>query len=521
MPAHRISHFTRRSRCAAGLIGLLLVAAAGWPIPAPAAEPPSSAPAPASPWTLERCLETALEKNHARPASRFSVAAAEAQHRQALSGYWPQVVLTGGYQRMDESPDFLFPAKAFGVPAQSISTPAGVAMVTVPAGVLGPNPIQLPVSFPGQTISVPGQMFEIPAQDVKLMNPDSFTAVVRATWLLYDGGMRRGLSDQARAGTDAARAEARRTDLEIVDSVTRIYSGAVLARQLHTLGKDTLARMNTTLGLTEMLFKEGAGTVTKTDYLDNKVMVESIRSMVALLEKNEAMAQAALANTMGLSWRDSGVPADTEVAYQPSAVDLEDLVGSAFQFNPDWARLEAGLRAADGAVRTARSGYFPKVALTGELHRWWNDYEAGITTDRNKKGWTAGLGLELPLFDGFLTQNKVREARARAERLGEQKFLLQEGIGLQIKDLILGITAVQKAHQATLDAMNAARENRDLTIRAYQNGLVATEKVIRAQLIEALMSAQYDKTRFDHAVLHSQLNLVVGTEINRRLAATP
>jgi hypothetical protein len=39
--------------------------------------------------------------------------------------------------------------------------------------------------------------------------------------------------------------------------------------------------------------------------------------------------------------------------------------------------------------------------------------------------------------------------------------------------------------------------------------------VIRAQLVEALMSAQHYKTRYDHAVGLSQLNLVVGTEVRR------
>ena len=67
--------------------------------------------------------------------------------------------------------------------------------------------------------------------------------------------------------------------------------------------------------------------------------------------------------------------------------------------------------------------------------------------------------------------------------------------------------------------MQAARENRELNIRAYQNELVETDKVIRAQLIEALMSAQHYKTRYDHIALQSQLNLVVGTEVLKQLQA--
>ena len=138
----------------------------------------------------------------------------------------------------------------------------------------------------------------------------------------------------------------------------------------------------------------------------------------------------------------------------------------------------------------------------------------------NKEGWSVGVGIEIPLFDGFLTRNKVKETRARADKIKEERFLLKEGIGLQIKDIFLGLSAAQKSHQATLDAMNAAQENRDLNTRAYQNELVETEKVIRAQLIEALMCAQHYKTRYDHIALQSQLSLVVGTEVVKQIEMT-
>jgi len=69
--------------------------------------------------------------------------------------------------------------------------------------------------------------------------------------------------------------------------------------------------------------------------------------------------------------------------------------------------------------------------------------------------------------------------------------------------------------------MVAARENRDLTSRAYQSELVETEKVIRAQLFEALMTAQYLKARYDHVAIESQISLVVGKEIAGKVNSKP
>ena len=100
--------------------------------------------------TLEACLETALQNSHRRPASRYAVAVAEAQHRQALAGYWPQLSAKGGYQRMDESPNFIFPASSFSVPAQTITIPNG-----------GSIPITFPT--PGGPVTMPVNAIPIPA----------------------------------------------------------------------------------------------------------------------------------------------------------------------------------------------------------------------------------------------------------------------------------------------------------------------------------------------------------------------
>jgi outer membrane protein TolC len=160
------------------------------------------------------------------------------------------------------------------------------------------------------------------------------------------------------------------------------------------------------------------------------------------------------------------------------------------------------------------------MALTGGLHKWWNDNDGGMATEVNREGWTVGVGLEIPLFDGFLARNRVAETRARLAKIKEEKFLLKEGIALQIKDAFLSLSAAQKAYAATLEAMKAAVENRDLNTRAYQNDLVETEKVIRAQLMEALMSATHYKARYDHIAFQSQITLLVGTELIKRIEGT-
>ncbi len=452
---------------------------------------------------LDEALKEALENNLRRPASRFAVAIAEAQHRQALAAYWPQISLKGGWQRLDESPNFIVAAGEYTLPRGAISLPAGTSVrLNTPEG---PQDVT--------QLTLPDQHINILARPIKLEDKESFTASLQAKWLIYDGGMRKGYREQTRANIDMMKQEARRTDLEIIDSVYRYYYGAVLARQLHQVGVDTLARMEVTLDLTEAMYKGSTGHVKKTDWLSTKVMVASLRAMVALLEKNKIMSQAALANVMGLRWHTNISPVENTIPFEPYDGTLEDLVRTAYQFNPDWIKMRAAIRAAQGAEQTANSGHLPKVAITGELHKWWNSHDAGNATNENKQGGELHVGVELPIFKGFLTHARVSESRAKTARIKAQKMLLKEGIGLQIRDVFMSLIAVVKGHSAKKMAMEASKDNLDLNTRAYQHGLVETEDVIQAQWVAALMAAQYYKACYDHIALQSQLNLRIGSNV--------
>ena len=59
--------------------------------------------------SLQECIDIALKNNRRRPVSRLSVEISEAQRRQALSLYWPQVVLKSAFTQRDDHPLFIFP----------------------------------------------------------------------------------------------------------------------------------------------------------------------------------------------------------------------------------------------------------------------------------------------------------------------------------------------------------------------------------------------------------------------------
>lgn len=466
--------------------------------------PPSSTEISNAPLTLQQCIDLALQKNRFRTVSRYSIEIAEAQHQQALSGYWPQLGAKANYSIMDQDPNFLFPS-------QYISMPQGTALVMQVT-----NP-----AAPGGSIQVPLTTLPVPEQDVKLMDRRNLSASLTATLPLYTGGLVSALVRQAEQGMKAAKEEARRTDLQVVYDTTRYYYGAVLARELVQVGRDALVRMQVTLDLTENLYKKGSGKVKKTDYLRNKTVVEWLRSAVTSLESNEQLAKAALTNSMGLAWQNPVEPASEPLPFMPSHTELKDLVSGAYRFNPDWARLDAGLIAAEAKIDEANSGHLPKVGLFGSLTGIVNSYDKGIVTPDNKNSWMVGIGMELPLFNGLRTTGEVREARARLEQLKQQQFLLKEGIALQVKHIFIQLITAQQQKISSEAAALSSEENRSLNERAYQEELVETKDVIEAQLMESLMKAQYQKTLYDNLDARANMDFVVGRQITELISATP
>jgi outer membrane protein TolC len=432
------------------------------------------------PLTMEECIQIALENNRQRPAAKMNVATAEARHGQALSAWYPRFTLNSRYTKTDEPPNFVFPSET------SSYQISGVAPVPVTTQV------------------------NIPEKDITVMGTKTLVHGLEMKFPLFTGGIRKSGERQAGAGVRAAREELRKSELRVIHQVERSYFGVVAARNLRRIVEETRIQLETTLELTERLYTRGSGKTKKTDFLRNKVMVETAWAGVAEMQGNEAAAKAALVTCLGLAWNTPIEVASQEIPAPALPLSLEQTVATAFRFNPDWAAFKAGLAAAEAAITGARGGNLPKLALFGNLHAIHSDLDSGIMSPKNKHGWALGIGLEVPVFDGNLTLNQIREARARLQKLEHEKILLREGIALQIQSLFFKAQAAHRQVTHWRSGLAAAVENRELNIRAYQDELVETKDVIESQLTEAAMKMALENALFAQASLRSELAFVVG-----------
>lgn len=445
---------------------------------------------------LSQCISLALENSSRPDVAAADIEIAESRKKQAQSSYWPSLTADAMGTYMDEDPNFLFPSSTFTFPGAEFS---------IPANAFGPGFPPLDVIIP-----VAEQEIEVPEQDVKLMDRANILATLGFNLPLFTGGLRPAMVKQAEFGVQVARHDAAHTDDAVVFDVTRVYYGAVLLRRILNIGEDTVARMEATLSLTERLYKEGSGAVKKTDYLKNKTFVEGMKTLVSGIQSKERTSRAALAMLLELEADANVIPVLEDIPYDVSSIDVASAIAKAYEHNPELAKVDAALGAADAGIKAARSGYFPMVQLSMNLAKIENSYDMGLVTPKNATSWSLGIGARLPIFNGFRTKNEVREARALRSKLGYQRELLRRSITLDIESCVIGILQAREQELSSREAYEAAVENRDLNVRAYQADLVETQDVIEAQMTEAIMEWQYQKVLYDHAVEKARLEFLIG-----------
>jgi len=146
-----------------------------------------------------------------------------------------------------------------------------------------------------------------------------------------------------------------------------------------------------------------------------------------------------------------------------------------------------------------------------------NDYDYGIVNSGTKETWSVGLGLQVPLFNGFRTGNKIKEAKANYEKLQYRQIELEQGLALQIHHLFLKLATARQKETSLLLGREAALENQQLTESAYQIEMVDEQELIESQIMASFSQARYLAVLLEHFLAQSELELVIGCAVDKAI----
>jgi len=291
---------------------------------------------------------------------------------------------------------------------------------------------------------------------------NQYTGSVSLNQYITDFGKTSSQVEISKYNLNSARSNLAETQDTIILSVKQAYYGVLQAKRNRDVDVDVIKQMQLHLDQAKAFYS--VGTNARIDVINAEVNLSNAQLSLINAENTLKIAWVTLNNAMGTP----DPPAYTledNLAFQKYTITLEEATARAFENRPDLKSTIAQRQAAEENVSFARSGYYP--SLSGNA----NYYSIGETTSSQEHGWSAGVLLTVPLFNGFLTQQQVAGAKSNLYVLRANEESLRQQILLDVRQAFLNLMAAEASISTADLAAKQSKENLDLANGRYAAGV--------------------------------------------------
>ena len=324
-----------------------------------------------------------------------------------------------------------------------------------------------------------------------------------ASQLIWDFGLTldRWRAAQAIAAAQLATEEAFR--LFTILNVQVSYLNAGARRDLVQVARETLA--NQELHLKQITGFVQVGTRPEIDLAQARTDEANARVQLITAENNYAISKAQLNQAMGVEGpTDYDVGNDTIPPFAQEDQLLAPLLDLALHTRPEFVSADQQVRAQELTIASVRGAYFPSLGAGFTFS------DNGPRLDSLTWNWTAQATLQWNLFQGFLTNSQMHEARANLIVFQTQRDILRQQVRLEVETDRLVVLAAKEALGAAEEALTNARIRLRLAERRYQTGVGSVIELSDAQVAATAAAAQEVGARFNLAIARAQLLKAIG-----------
>jgi outer membrane protein len=385
--------------------------------------------------SLADALERALEVDEGYLSAQEDVTSAEAKITEAKSALYPKVTLGASATRM-----------------------IGLPTVIIPANSMGPG-------FPPEDV------------EFSAVNEETLSASLTAVQPLYQGGRAWTAYRVSKSYYSLANEQLRQKYSDTVYNAARAYYDAVLADEAVGVADTGVAVALNHVQATEDRYD--AGLVSEYDVLRARVELTNLETAQrGAIDLRMASIRYLL---MLLN-----LPPDTEVALTDrlsldlEVYDLEESLVAAENKRPEIAQLEMTRRLAEDNVKIARAGDNPSVFFTASYEDYSYEFSLDFSEDWRQLG-MLNLSLSWPIFDGFETRGRVRQARADLYKAELNKARLSESIDVEVRGAYDALKTAEATVRSQKDNVTLAERGLEIAQARYDAGLMSNLEVLDAQ----------------------------------------
>ena len=342
---------------------------------------------------------------------------------------------------------------------------------------------------------------------------ESYSSEAQFNFTLYNFGKREGAVQAARETLNATDYNYQTTvDGVILDVKLAyyVYLGAkaiVKVREEQVQSRDLLVRQ-------ARAFYE-VGTRARIDVVRAESNLYTAQADLIATQNAVKIAWVTLKKAMGLRELPER-PLVEEAIMTTIPYTLDQAKEIAYASRPELKSFGAQRKAQDQNIATARRGHLPDLIFDASYGRKHDSNEAQTDPNRHlntfplQPAWSVTLSLNIPIFNGFLTTNKVEEALRNYYVIKSQEEQQRQQVALDVEQSYLRLVELQERIKANEAAAKAAKENLDLANGRYQVGVGSIIEVTDAQTLYTDAQTTYVRALYDYKIADAQFTRAIG-----------
>lgn len=378
------------------------------------------------------------------------------------------------------------------------------AALGIARGALFPTMSAVAIAVSLRTATLIGEFYHRQTEGI-------FEPVLQVEYLVFDVGGRSGEIDVAKANLLASDLAFNDTHRRVIDEVASAYY-----RLLNAEGQRQAAEANLENAKAveeDAKARLANGLATKPDELEATAARAQAEYDLQAAVGAVDVAHGNLATSMGIlpgtAFNVEGIDALKLPSSVADSVDRE--IERAFRQRPDLLEQLAHLRAANAAIKQARSAYFPSLSFKGDggLARAYGQQDLLPGSYAEGDVWTAELELRWTLFDGARREYRIAQAKADQRDVQAKIDALRDQVANQVWTAYSNMQTALRQQQAAAALLTASQQSYEAAHEAYGFGVRNLLDVVSAQ--KALAQARSEDIAARTQLLLEVTNLAFQT----------
>lgn len=420
-------------------------------------------------WSLQDCIDYALEKNIQLQQNKLSLEEADVDVKTAKAS--------------------LFPSLSFST---------------------GHNLVNRPYQETSATVSGT----EIITSDNNNTYNGSYS--LSAQWTLWNGGQRLNNIKQQKTNKEIAGLSVAETENMLQEEITKLFVQILYANESVEINKNTLEVSEATYKRAVELFNEGS--LSKSDVAQLEAQASNDKYQLVTAEstlRNYKLQLKQLLELDGTTEMVLDMPELNDEDVMDVLPNQIDVYNTALTSRPEIQSSKLSIDNAKLGIKTAKAGYLPTISLSASTSSMTNNASTNNWAEQMKYGWNnmIGINLSIPIFNNRQTKSAVQKAQityssSQLDLINKQKELYST-----IESLWLDALNAQQQYEAANSKLQSCQTSFDIVNEQFNLGIKNTVELLTEK--NNLLSAQQQRVQAKYMAIldRALLDFYAGNDI--------